>query len=114
MGATIKGDTIYISKDLLKKVTPGERRIILAHEISHWQHKDNLKIFLIRILFFLFPPVINYFQRKFEMRADAEAINRTKDPDSFITLLEKLNRNNTEYPSKFLSLQLANNMRGKI
>lgn len=114
MGATIKGDTIYISKDLLAKITLEERKIILAHEISHWQHKDNIKLIFIKFMFFFMPPVINYFKRKFEMRADREAIKRTKDINSFVSLLEKLKRNSPEYPSMSESLALANQMRGII
>ena len=114
MGSVLKGDKIYISKDLLSKINDKERKIILAHEISHWKHKDNFRIVLVRALFFMFPGVVNYFNRRFEMRADREAIKITKDPDSFLSLLDKLQRNKKEYPSRQSSIELANNMRGRI
>lgn len=114
MGATLKGDTIYISNELLRVLTQRERRVLLAHEISHWKHKDSIKIFFINILFIIDPLVAYFLKRRIEMRADKEAILKTKDCDAFITLLDKLNRNRADYPDKFSSIQLANNMRGQI
>jgi len=113
MGSTVKDGVIWISKDLAAKITSKERKIILAHEVSHWRHKDNDTMVFIRILFFWFPAIINYFSRRFEMRADKEAIKMTKDPDSFLTLLDKLGERGKGHPQLFDSIELANTMRGK-
>jgi len=114
MSSFVRGNTIHISKDLADKISKKERKVVLAHEISHWMHKDNIKIRIIRVLFFMFPRVVNYFNRKMEIRADKEAIQTTKDPDSFINLLNKLDREGPGYPSRKFSIELANNMRGRI
>ena len=114
MGATVVGDTIYISKDLSEKMTPAERKVLLAHEVYHWQHRDNLRFISAQILFFWCPPLFNYISRRIETQADKYSIKKTRDVDSFITLMEKLEHNNKRHPSKIERQQLAESMRGKI
>lgn len=108
------GDEIFISRKLLRILTPRERKVLLAHEVSHWQHKDNIKMFFIKTLLFMFPYVINYLQRQMEIRADREAIEKTKDIEAFKTLLSKLHRSSKCYPSNKFSLTMADKMAGKI
>ncbi len=102
MGATYKGDTIYISKDLAAKLTPQERKVLLAHEIAHWKHKDHIWLGLAKLFL---PMFANRIKLYLETRADKWAINKTKDPSACLSLIEKLNRDNT-YPSREESLNL--------
>jgi len=113
-GATVRGDTIWIDANLSSIMTKGERRVLLAHEISHWKNKDNLRLVLLTILFLGCRPLINYFKRRMEFRADLYSILKTKDIDSFITLMDKLEHTDTSHPAKEERLQLAETMRGKL
>jgi Zn-dependent protease with chaperone function len=114
MGATILGDTIYISKNLNKIITPRERLVVLAHELAHYKYKDRLLKFLFLIFTLGIPKLNNLFSQYIENRADEYAIKKTKDPDAFISLLDVLNRKGSNYPSKEDSIKLANNLRGKL
>ena len=113
MGATVVGDTIYISKDLDEKITSRERRVIYAHEIKHWRARDSWKLLFMQIIFFAFPAIVKRYRRKLEMAADLYSIIKTKDPEAFTTLLGKLERDDT-YPDKQASLRLAERMKGTI
>ena len=107
MGATILGDIIYISKDLDKKLTRGERRIVYAHELGHYIHKDRLLLTCVILLFFWCPAIINRFKRWCEIRADRYAIDNTRDLVSFRTLMDKLEHNNTDHLTKEQRLKMA-------
>uniref|UniRef100_A0A6H1ZF67 Putative peptidase n=1 Tax=viral metagenome TaxID=1070528 RepID=A0A6H1ZF67_9ZZZZ len=111
MGATVIGKTIYISKDLAAKLTPRERKVLLAHELSHWKHRDYIKMFFIKLLGLINPNTANSMRCAIEIRADKEAILKTKDVKAFKALLLKLNRDGAKYPSIDFSIQMANNMR---
>lgn len=113
MGARLVGNTIWIHKELLKKITPDERKILLAHEISHYQNKDNIKMLLLKPMEKMFPEFAKEIRRGIENRADMFAIKKTKNIKAFKTLLDKLNRDDN-YPTKEFSLNMANNMAGKI
>jgi Zn-dependent protease with chaperone function len=115
MGATYKGNKVYISKDLLAKITDRERKIVLAHEIYHLQHKDNIRMFLAKIFFFSCSEFLNHFLCDMELAADRWSIQKTRDIEAFITLMDKLEHNGLpDYPTKTQRLQLAESMRGKI
>lgn len=108
MGATIKGDTIYITKDLDKLLTQRERWVIWAHEIGHkvGRHKELMMLILI------FCPIISWvfhkaIHRYFEIEADKYALNKTKDPISFISVMDKLEHSNNTYPPKEYRVGLA-------
>lgn len=131
MSATVLGDTIYIDKKLDARLTPGERRVLLAHEIAHYQNKDRLKILLLMIaiiglsilafvnghifigiaLTVSFAYVIHWYQRQIELRADRFALYKTKDFDSFISLMDKLEHDGTSHPGKAERILLAEKMR---
>lgn len=113
MGATVVGDTIYISKDLLSKINARERKIILAHELSHWERKDRIRLIIAKILLFPFPFLFKRYKKHLETIADKFSITKTKDVDAYISLLDKLNRDET-YPSRESSLQLAESMKGRL
>ena len=95
MGAMLVGDTIYISKELSRAITKRERKVLLAHEISHYYHKDHIKNFFLRILSWFSLKTADKIKCNIEARADREAIQRTKDPQAFKTLLYKLKREGT-------------------
>ena len=107
-------NTIYISKDLNKRISKEERKIIYAHEIWHWQHKDRLLRAVIFILTFGIKRINDAFGRFLELRADRWAIEKTHDPDSFITLMEKLEHGRADHPTKEARLKLAYQARGEI
>jgi STE24 endopeptidase len=60
-------------------------------------------IFLFYIFIFLWLPFKNYFLRRMEKRADLNALKITKNKESFISLMEKLAKDNLaqKYPPKW-------------
>jgi beta-lactamase regulating signal transducer with metallopeptidase domain len=51
---------VLLPRDLLAGLTPAERDGILAHEVVHWRHRDNLTAalhMLVEALFWFWPPV---------------------------------------------------------
>ena len=131
MGATILNDTIYIEKQLNDDMTPGERRVLLAHELGHYRGKHRIKIlalmsllgilscvllfkghfifFIASMLFFV--PIVNTYRRHLEYRADVYALELTNDYDSFVSLMDKLEHDGTTHPGKADRINLAENMR---
>jgi len=108
MGATVWKDTIYIDKKLSEKLTPRERKIILAHEICHIKRKDRLR----KLAFLWFLPIISLFfldafSRHLEIIADKYAIIKTNDPEAFISLMDKLEHNDKSHPPKEYRINLA-------
>lgn len=114
MGATVFKDTIYVSKTLDKQLTGRERKVLLAHEVAHYLHKDRILLIPIVLLFFWCPLVIHGFKRWCELRADEWAIRKTKDILAFITLMGKLTHGGKDHPSKERRIRLAESLRGKI
>ena len=112
MGATIVGDTIFIDSALDRQLTKGERRVVLAHELGHYRAKDRLLLLPVVILFFWCPVIVNAFKRWLERRADRYALDTTKDYASFISLMDKLQHNNSTHPSKYDRILMAVTMRG--
>jgi len=108
MGAILLGNKIFISKGLSDRLSDRERKVLLAHEISHYKNKDIVKMFFIKVLLFFLPSVINNIKRKIEIRADMDAIEKTKDVEAYKSLLNKLTRDGPGYPSKQVSLNRAN------
>ncbi len=53
-----------------------------------------LYILFFTVFFFVVQPLQNFFFRRFESQADLYALNLTRDKASFITMLDKLGRNN--------------------
>lgn len=133
MSATVYRDTIYISKNLLGTLTPKERKVLLAHEIAHHKGKDRVKIVALMIamlgattacmftgnliagalLMCLFVPILRFYQRHIEIEADKYALECTKDFDSFISLMDKLEHNGSTHPGKAERIRLAQDMREK-
>lgn len=114
MGAMVFRNTIWISKELLEKINDREKRVIMAHELSHYIHKDNIKMTALRVLLFFCPFIVNSISKKIEMRADRESIIKTRDVSAFKSLIDKLNRKGSRYPSKKESLRMADEMAGVI
>jgi len=110
MSATVIGDSIYYSKDLINKLTYREFKIVLAHEFAHWINMDTIKFFIAQIILFPFPKLIAKYKRYLETEADRYAITKTKDPDAYLSLLNKIHRDIT-YPDINLSKQLAKSAR---
>ena len=52
------------------------------------------RIFLLYIFIFLWLPFQNYFLREMERKADLDALKITKNRESFISLMEKLAKDN--------------------
>jgi len=105
MGATVVGNTIYISKDL--KLTPSERRVVIAHELGHCYFKHRLILLPVVLLFFWYPAIINAVKRYLEIQADLYALDKTKDYASFVSLMDKLQHNKSNHPTKEARVRLA-------
>lgn len=114
MGATIYKNIIYIDKKLNNRITPGERRVLYAHEIWHKKSHDRIKILLITLFLFWCPKAINAFRRYLELRADSYALKRTKDFKSFILLMDKLSHDSSTHPTKESRIYRAQLMKGEI
>lgn len=120
MGATVVGDIIYISNGLAEQLSKRERKVLLAHELAHYQRKDRLKIMLAGLLIFLsiftafiigmFAAgwiligmsgfIISTFIKHLELSADKFAIQKTQDPQAFQSLMDKLEHGGFTHPTK--------------
>ena len=109
MGACVVGETIYISKDLAEKLTGRERRVVLAHELGHYEHRHTLVNALWTILFFWWPSLVNRKRRHMEMIADRYALELTNDKQAFISLMDKLEHSGPSHPTKVERINLAAN-----
>jgi len=114
MGATVIGNTIYVSTDLAERLSKREYKLVLAHEVGHYIEKHRLFLLPVVLLFFWCPPVVNAFKRFLDKRADIYALKATKDIDAFISLLDKLTHNNATHPTKDERIKLAETMRGRL
>ena len=114
MGSTVIGDTIFISKDLSERINQRERKVLLAHELSHYFHRDWIKMLLIKPLELIAPKIADKIKCNIEIRADKEAIIKTRDPRAYLSLLDKLERKGNSYPTKEYSKTMATNMAGKL
>jgi hypothetical protein len=68
----------------------------------------------IKPLEIMFPKLADAIKCKIEIRADREAIIKTRDPRAYLTLLDKLERKGNSYPTREFSIEMANNMAGKL
>jgi len=134
MSATVFGNKIYVSHDLHDRLTEREYRVLLAHEIGHFMARDRAKIIFMMLtltsiitgLFYfgqfvgavmmmiLFKPAVEFYQRHVELNADRFALRKTRDFDSFISLMDKLEHNGRTHPGKAERVQLAKDMRDKL
>jgi Zn-dependent protease with chaperone function len=119
MGATLWCDKIYISKDLSVRLSPRERRVLLAHELAHYYAKDRLRIagvsgglavficWLFSIqsyipavaMILMFGILVNAYCRHREIIADKKALAVTRDPQAFLSLMAKLEHGGKRHPS---------------
>jgi Zn-dependent protease with chaperone function len=127
MGATVYGKVIYISKGLAAQLTPRERKVLLAHELAHYNRKDRLRImlaiFLITvgilaafllgafvagwILIGMSGFIVSAFMKHIELSADKYAVEKTKDPQAFTTLMNKLDHGGFTHPTKAERVRIA-------
>mgnify|MGYP001165941532 CR=1 FL=1 len=107
MGATIIKNAIYIDKKLVEQLTKNERRVLIAHELSHYMHRDNAVIAVIAVLCFGFMPAINFFRRKMEERADRDALVSTRNFGAFCSLMDKLQHDGVTHPTKERRIKVA-------
>lgn len=114
MGATVIGNTIYVSTELVDRLNKREYKVVLAHEVGHWKQKHRILLLPVVLLFWWCPAVVNAFKRFLERQADIYALKMTKDIDAFITLLDKLQHDNATHPTKEARIQLAQAMRGRL
>lgn len=112
MGATIIGNMLYIDKKLDDKLSSGERRVLIAHELGHYLEAHKFFLSIVVIFFFWCPALVNTFKRWLEYRADFYALKITKDYASFISLMDKLEHNNNTHPAKSERILMALTMRG--
>lgn len=131
MGATIYNHMIYIDPKLSAKLTEREKAVLINHEIGHDKGHDRIKIllfiaaqfalvvisllsgfwFISILLLLFFIPMTHGFQRQLEIMADEYALNRTKDYNAFISLMDKLEHDGNTHPGKAERISLALKMR---
>jgi Zn-dependent protease with chaperone function len=131
MGATVWRGMIYIDPALSQKLTNRERTVLVFHELAHEKGHDRIQILLFMLaqtgltfasfvtgywfigvaLMLFFVPMTNAFRRRLELMADEYALNRTKDYDGFISLMDKLEHNGNTHPGKAERISLAEKMR---
>ncbi len=87
---------VYISTELLEKLTRDECEAVILHELHHAEAKDPLKLFVlsfIKDVFFFLPLgryLTNLFCRTKELAADERAVNETGRPLDLAQALLKM------------------------
>ena len=92
----VRNPKIYLSTKLLTMLSPKELEIVLKHEKSHLEHRDNLILLIATFIESLFPffpiltDLIRIYKTDRELFADQAAIQRKADKHSLSVVLKKL------------------------